>query len=73
MKAASMVAVIAAAMVLPACGQKGALYLPKRGTVVTRPAGTNAQQQTEPSAAPEAPAAQKPEDKDDTDKPKPQR
>lgn len=43
---------LTALMWVAGCGQKGALYLPKRGTVVTRPAGTA------------APVGKKPDDKD---------
>ncbi len=65
----SMWVLAVSALALAGCGQKGALYLPKKGTVVTRPAGA------QPEAAPQpgtdgTPA--KPDDKKDEDQSKPQ-
>ncbi len=57
-----LVAAASTVAIAAACGQKGALYLPKRGTVVTRPAG---------SGTPATSAPDKPDDKKDEDKPKP--
>jgi len=61
-----MFGVIAAAALISACGQKGALYLPPRnGTVVTRPAT----QTTPPSdqTTPAQPQQGQPHDKNDKD------
>jgi predicted small lipoprotein YifL len=63
---------LAGALLLAGCGQKGALYLPdKHATVVSAPASPAAQPVTTPSATP--PAAQPPADKktqDDDTQPK---
>lgn len=61
-------------MLLAACGQKGPLYLPDRGSVVTRPAGSAApgtappqgqQTTTPPQSSSPAPSDQKPDDRKD--------
>lgn len=69
---------LAVAAATAGCGQKGALYLPKRGTVVTRPAsaqpGADAPTQTPETrtAAPAAsPAPPGQNDKKDDQPPKP--
>ena len=50
-----------------ACGQKGALYLPPRGTVVTRPAGAGG---TPPqSSSPQDSGSKQPGDKNDENNP----
>ncbi len=71
---ARLAAAAALTLVLTAgCGQKGALYLPKRGTVVTRPAASSAPADTDAAApADSASPPGKPADKKDDDKPKPQ-
>ena len=60
---------VAAAFTLAACGQKGALYLPAKGTVVTRPTSPNSTPPSQPthkddkdesSSTPPSPEAQTP-------------
>jgi predicted small lipoprotein YifL len=55
-------AVVAPLAVTAACGQKGALYLPpKHGTVVTRPAGSEANTPSNPA---QTTGSERPDDKD---------
>ena len=67
MKAASVPAMLALALVLTGCGLKGPLYLPeKTGPVTTRPApktpaaGSTATPATVPGATPAKPAPETP-------------
>jgi predicted small lipoprotein YifL len=63
-KTALLILAVCGAVVVAACGQKGALYLPdKNAAVVTRPAGANNPASTAPAPA----QPQQPQDKDKSD------
>lgn len=73
-----LAASVAFAAATAGCGQKGALYLPKRGTVVTRPAGAqpgadapDPTPETRTAAPAASPAPPGPNDKKDDETPKP--